>query len=46
MYDMLEVFNIKILEFCDGKLVYWIYFCNYYKNYGFGEIVNMINSMF
>ncbi|XP_024374807.1 probable xyloglucan galactosyltransferase GT19 [Physcomitrium patens] len=46
MYDMPEVFNTKILEFCDGKLVHWIHFCNHYKNYGFGEIVNTTNSMF
>lgn len=39
MYDMPEVFNIKLLEFCNGGLVPWIRFCKHYKNWGFGENV-------
>lgn len=39
MYDMPEVFNIKLLEFCNGGLVPWIRFCQHYRNWGFGENV-------
>lgn len=46
MYDMLEDFNVKLLEFCDGGLVLWIYFCKYYQNCGFGEVVNVIGDVF
>lgn len=42
MYDMFVSFNMKLFEFCEGGLVLWIYFCKYYKNYGFGEVVNII----
>ncbi|KAG0618419.1 hypothetical protein M758_4G062700 [Ceratodon purpureus] len=46
MYDMPEVFNIKLLEYCDGRMVSWIRFCKHYQNYGFGEVVNVTGDMF
>lgn len=46
MYDMPEVFNVKLLEYCDGGLVPWIHFCKHSQSYGFGEIVNVTGELF
>lgn len=46
MYDLLFIMNIDIFKNCSGNFVKWLNFCLYYKNYGFGVVVNVIVEVF